>query len=152
MTVDAASRAAPTRASTSPSVVYITTETVAKKQTTSNRRRQPQMDEDEEGVNPFRNFGLPFGVAPPHYAHIPLILNADGTKMSKRDAGALMTAYIDGGYVPEAVQTPYALFGIRFFFAIVPVIAFAVALPLLIWYPITRKTHMQLTEDGGSLE
>ena len=44
-----------------------------------------------------------FGVPPPHYAHIPLILNADGTKMSKRDQGALMTAYIDGGYLPEAV-------------------------------------------------
>lgn len=44
-----------------------------------------------------------FGVKPPHYAHIPLILNADGTKMSKRDVGALMTAYIEGGYLPEAV-------------------------------------------------
>jgi glutamyl-tRNA synthetase len=44
-----------------------------------------------------------FGVPPPHYAHIPLILNADGTKMSKRDQGALMTAYVDGGYLPEAV-------------------------------------------------
>src|SRR5437879_8075239 len=32
-----------------------------------------------------------FGVAPPKYAHIPLILNADGSKMSKRDQGALMT-------------------------------------------------------------
>lgn len=44
-----------------------------------------------------------FGVPPPQYAHIPLILNPDGTKMSKRDQGALMTAYMDGGYVPEAV-------------------------------------------------
>ncbi|MFO1476912.1 MAG: glutamate--tRNA ligase family protein [Verrucomicrobiota bacterium] len=44
-----------------------------------------------------------FGVHPPQYAHIPLILNPDGTKMSKRDQGALMTAYIDGGYLPEAV-------------------------------------------------
>jgi glutamyl-tRNA synthetase len=44
-----------------------------------------------------------FGVEPPQYAHIPLILNADGTKMSKRDQGALMTAYMDGGYLPEAV-------------------------------------------------
>src|SRR5438128_1350748 len=36
-----------------------------------------------------------FGVQPPKYAHIPLILNAqDGTKMSKRDQGALMTAYM----------------------------------------------------------
>jgi glutamyl-tRNA synthetase len=44
-----------------------------------------------------------FGVPPPQYAHIPLILNADGTKMSKRDQGALMTAYMEGGYLPEAV-------------------------------------------------
>jgi GPH family glycoside/pentoside/hexuronide:cation symporter len=43
------------------------------------------------------------------------------------------------------VQTPHALFGIRFFFAIIPVIAFLLALPLLIWYPITRKTHAELT-------
>ena len=29
-----------------------------------------------------------FGVEPPKYAHIPLILNMDGSKMSKRDTGA----------------------------------------------------------------
>ncbi len=50
------------------------------------------------------------------------------------------------GYVPNAVQTPEALFGIRFFFAIVPVIAFAIALPLLIWYPITRQKHAELSK------
>ena len=33
-----------------------------------------------------------FGVKPPHYAHIPLILNGDGTKMSKRDKGASLTS------------------------------------------------------------
>ena len=52
-----------------------------------------------------------FGVHPPHYAHIPLILNADGTKMSKRDQGALMTAYMDTGYVPEAVVNYLCLLG-----------------------------------------
>lgn len=52
-----------------------------------------------------------FGVPPPHYAHIPLILNADGTKMSKRDQGALMTAYLEGGYVPEAVVNYLCLLG-----------------------------------------
>ena len=56
------------------------------------------------------------------------------------------------GYVPNAVQTSYALFGIRFFFAIIPVIAFAIALPLLIWYPITRQTHMQLTGEAENLK
>jgi GPH family glycoside/pentoside/hexuronide:cation symporter len=50
------------------------------------------------------------------------------------------------GYVPDAVQTTQALFGIRFFFAIVPVVAFMIALPLLIWYPITREKHAQMME------
>lgn len=49
------------------------------------------------------------------------------------------------GYIPNVAQTEHALFGIRFFFAIVPVIAFAIALPLLIWYPITRQKHAELT-------
>jgi glutamyl-tRNA synthetase len=44
-----------------------------------------------------------FGVEPPKYAHIPLILNIDGTKMSKRDQGASLANYRDEGYVPEAV-------------------------------------------------
>ena len=49
------------------------------------------------------------------------------------------------GYLPNVDQTQHALFGIRFFFSIVPVIAFVVALPLLIWYPITKKNHDQLS-------
>jgi len=53
------------------------------------------------------------------------------------------------GYVPNAAQTERALFGIRFFFAIVPVIAFIVALPLLIWYPITRQNHDALIADAA---
>ena len=52
-----------------------------------------------------------FGVEPPHYAHIPLILNADGTKMSKRDTGASLTGYIEEGYVPEAVVNYLCLLG-----------------------------------------
>jgi GPH family glycoside/pentoside/hexuronide:cation symporter len=48
------------------------------------------------------------------------------------------------GYVANVEQAPHTLFGIRFFFAIVPVIAFAVALPLLVWYPINRKNHAEL--------
>lgn len=52
-----------------------------------------------------------FGVEPPKYAHIPLILNPDGTKMSKRDVGASLTTYIDEGYVPEAVVNYLCLLG-----------------------------------------
>ena len=44
------------------------------------------------------------GATPPHYAHIPLILNRDGTKMSKRDAGARLEYYIERGYLPAAVR------------------------------------------------
>ncbi len=52
-----------------------------------------------------------FGVEPPQYAHIPLILNPDGAKMSKRDRGASLQAYIDDGYVPEAVVNYLCLLG-----------------------------------------
>src|SRR5438045_2705567 len=42
-----------------------------------------------------------FGVEPPKYAHIPLILNIDGTKMSKRDKGASLATYMQEGYAAE---------------------------------------------------
>ena len=52
-----------------------------------------------------------FGVEPPQYAHIPLILNADGSKMSKRDTGAALTYYMENGYAPEAVLNYLCLLG-----------------------------------------
>ncbi len=52
-----------------------------------------------------------FGVEPPKYAHIPLILNPDGSKMSKRDRGAHVTNYLDDGFTPEAVLNYLALLG-----------------------------------------
>src|SRR6184192_3614569 len=52
-----------------------------------------------------------FGVEPPKYAHIPLILNIDGTKMSKRDKGASLTSYLEEGYAPEAVVNYLCLLG-----------------------------------------
>jgi len=39
------------------------------------------------------------------------------------------------------------------FFALIPGLAIALALPLLIWYPITRKTHNEVLaklEGGGA--
>lgn len=51
------------------------------------------------------------GKQPPLYAHIPLILNNNGSKMSKRDEGASITSYIENGYVPEAVRNYLALLG-----------------------------------------
>jgi glutamyl/glutaminyl-tRNA synthetase len=52
-----------------------------------------------------------FGAEPPRYAHIPLILNIDGTKMSKRDKGASLTTYMDEDYVPAALVNYLCLLG-----------------------------------------
>jgi len=51
------------------------------------------------------------GATPPRFAHIPLILNHDGSKMSKRDEGARVATYIEQGYVPEAVCNYLCLLG-----------------------------------------
>ncbi len=51
------------------------------------------------------------GATPPSFAHIPLILNNDGSKMSKRDAGAGLQWYEDEGFLPEAVSNYLALLG-----------------------------------------
>ena len=48
------------------------------------------------------------------------------------------------GYVPNVPQSAHTLFGIRLFFGLVPAIFFVVALPLLIWYPITRASHAEM--------
>lgn len=52
-----------------------------------------------------------FGVEPPQYGHIPLILNMDGSKMSKRDTGAAVGSYSMNGFLPEAVFNFLALLG-----------------------------------------
>ena len=51
------------------------------------------------------------GASPPRYGHIPLILNKDGSKMSKRDHGASVGTYIEGGYAPEGVRNYLCLLG-----------------------------------------
>ncbi len=51
------------------------------------------------------------GAEPPRFAHIPLILNPDGSKMSKRDAGASLNTYIEEGFLPEAVRNYLCLLG-----------------------------------------
>jgi len=53
-----------------------------------------------------------FGVTPPKFAHIPLILKSDGPgKMSKRDRGALIEEYQNRGFLPEAVVNFLCLLG-----------------------------------------
>lgn len=52
-----------------------------------------------------------FGGKAPQYAHIPLILNPDGSKMSKRDAGAAVGDYPKQGFLPAAVVNFISLLG-----------------------------------------
>ncbi|GAB4183904.1 MAG: glutamate--tRNA ligase [Terrimicrobiaceae bacterium] len=51
------------------------------------------------------------GAEPPRFAHIPLILNKEGKKLSKRDGGSSMTYFLDAGYAPEAVANYLCLLG-----------------------------------------
>jgi glutamyl-tRNA synthetase len=51
------------------------------------------------------------GATPPKFAHIPLILNHEGKKLSKRDGGSSITTYIEQGYLPEAVANYLSLLG-----------------------------------------
>lgn len=43
------------------------------------------------------------GATPPHYAHLPMILGPDGTKLSKRHGAVSVVQYREDGYLPEAV-------------------------------------------------
>lgn len=55
-----------------------------------------------------------FGVEPPVFAHIPLILKSPEMgqgKMSKRDQGALVEQYQQRGFLPEALVNYIALLG-----------------------------------------
>ncbi len=51
------------------------------------------------------------GFHEPIYAHIPLILNADRSKMSKRFNDVALASYRDRGYLPEALVNFLALLG-----------------------------------------
>lgn len=47
----------------------------------------------------------------PAFAHLPLILNPDRTKMSKRKSQTALRAYIADGFIPEAMVNYLALLG-----------------------------------------
>ncbi len=51
------------------------------------------------------------GAPSPQFAHIPLILNRGGSKMSKRDEGAALGFYEEAGYLPAAVRNYLCLLG-----------------------------------------
>lgn len=43
------------------------------------------------------------GVTPPVYAHVPMILGSDGSRLSKRHGAVSVMQYRDDGYLPEAL-------------------------------------------------
>jgi glutamyl-tRNA synthetase len=43
------------------------------------------------------------GATPPLYAHVPMILGADGTKLSKRHGAVSVLQYEEEGYLPDAL-------------------------------------------------
>jgi glutamyl-tRNA synthetase len=70
-------------------------------------RGEDHLSNTPKHIELYRAFGAP----PPHFAHIPLILNRDGSKMSKRDEGARVVTYIEQGYAPEALRNYLCLLG-----------------------------------------
>ena len=58
-------------------------------------------------INIFRALGAPL----PQFGHVPVILGEDGQKLSKRRGAVSVTAYEEGGYLPEAMLNYLARLG-----------------------------------------
>jgi len=71
------------------------------------------------------------GHEPPVFAHLPLILNPDRTKMSKRKTQTAVGAYIDEGFIREGMDNFLALLG---------------------WSPGTEEEILSLDEIVGRFE
>lgn len=52
-----------------------------------------------------------FGWEVPQYAHVPLIINENGKKLSKRDGDVSVESYREKGYLPEAMLNFLCLLG-----------------------------------------
>jgi len=52
-----------------------------------------------------------FGWTPPQFAHMPLLLNPDRSKLSKRQGDVAVEDYLANGYLPEALINFVALLG-----------------------------------------
>lgn len=52
-----------------------------------------------------------FGFKTPEFAHIPMILGEDGSRLSKRHGATSVTEYRDRGYLPQALVNFLALLG-----------------------------------------
>jgi len=51
------------------------------------------------------------GFEPPNFAHLPMLLGADRSKLSKRHGAVSITEYYEQGYLPEAMVNFLALLG-----------------------------------------
>jgi len=58
-------------------------------------------------INIYEALGVEF----PHFAHVPMILGADGERLSKRHGAVSVLQYRDEGYLPEAVLNFLARLG-----------------------------------------
>lgn len=96
----------------------------------------PDVIEYDEKMTGERREGVYYGL----WAFLSKFTGAFGVAVSGWALGLF-------GYVPNVEQTPHALFGIRFFFAIVPAIVILISLPFLIKYPITRQSHAALVKE-----
>ena len=70
-------------------------------------RGEDHLSNTPKHIELYRSLGAPL----PCFAHIPLILNRDGTKMSKRDQGASVKTYIRSGLLTAAVRNYLCLLG-----------------------------------------
>lgn len=52
-----------------------------------------------------------FGWTPPVFAHLPLVLNADKSKLSKRQGDVTVEDFLNKGYLPDALVNFVALLG-----------------------------------------
>ncbi len=52
-----------------------------------------------------------FGLTPPQFGHMPLILGPDGAKLSKRHGGVAVEEYRKEGFLPEALMNYLILLG-----------------------------------------
>jgi glutamyl-tRNA synthetase len=52
-----------------------------------------------------------FGLTPPRFGHMPLILGPDGSKLSKRHGGVSVAEYKSEGFLPEALANYLILLG-----------------------------------------
>jgi GPH family glycoside/pentoside/hexuronide:cation symporter len=101
----------------------------------------PDVIEYDEKMTGERREGVYYGL----WAFLSKFTGAFGVAVSGWALGLF-------GYVPNVEQTVRALFGIRFFFAIVPAIVIMISLPFLIKYPITRQSHAALVKELADLK